>query len=105
MGCGNSKTIEDTERSKIGNQDKDSNKTYSNSKHQTLTTEENEKRNITKEQKQYVKFAEDAKYLKKVEWVDLILEQETYFDILNQLNYNTNLEQFLFGNTTILGKL
>jgi hypothetical protein len=113
MGCGNTKTDKEKTGPILTIYNPDHNTHNRNKIKKTSDTgfilptntqlEEVTKNANNKDAKNYLKLSEDAKTLKDIKWKDLIIDTQTYFDLLNAMNENENLETFSLESLEIQG--
>jgi hypothetical protein len=114
MGCGNSKDEKDkhhltylkgneTEKNNNHSKKRDS----KNKLFHVQNTEEMEKIQkqveMSAESKNFKKLQENAKSLEIIEWKDLILDEASYYDLVNALNSNNSITSFSMINVDISG--
>ena len=58
---------------------------------------------FSKEGLKFLKLAEEASKEKEVEFKNLLITSNTYFDLLSSLNQNQNLESFVMNNVEVEG--
>lgn len=103
MGCANGNTIH-TPLNKTENKSK---KGFKISSTKDLDTIEKKvtKAIYSKEGQKFLKLAEISSKEKEVEFKNLLITSNTYYDLLSALNHNLNLESFIMTNVEVEGMI
>lgn len=108
MGCGNSKTeghghLSVYNPNKHYHHKRDGKSAGNFEMKNTAEIEAIQKQEIKTEEKNFLKLAEEAKSLNEIKWEKLILDNQTYFDLLNAMGENNDLTSFTMDSVQIEG--